>query len=76
MLPNRRLSKAEQYAYRDRKQRKRQFRRCGFAVSVLGARANGLSYSRLPDSRANVEIDKVSGGSHLMNEEAGLYGCC
>ncbi|WP_163069718.1 50S ribosomal protein L20, partial [Acinetobacter baumannii] len=39
--------KAGQYAYRDRRQRKRQFRALWIARINAGARQNGLSYSRL-----------------------------
>ena len=39
--------KAGQYAYRDRKQRKRQFRALWIARINAGARVNGLSYSRV-----------------------------
>lgn len=41
------VDKADQYAYRDRKQRKRQFRALWIARINAGARINGLSYSRL-----------------------------
>ncbi|MDF2642718.1 MAG: ribosomal protein [Pseudomonas sp.] len=38
--------KAGQYAYRDRRQKKRQFRALWIARINAGARVNGLSYSR------------------------------
>ena len=38
--------KAGQYAYRDRRQRKRQFRQLWIARINAGARLNGLSYSK------------------------------
>ncbi|HKK14715.1 MAG TPA: 50S ribosomal protein L20 [Gammaproteobacteria bacterium] len=52
--------KAGQYAYRDRRQRKRQFRALWIARINAGARENGLSYSRLISGlrKANVEIDR------------------
>jgi large subunit ribosomal protein L20 len=52
--------KAGQYAYRDRRQRKRQFRALWIARINAGARLNGLSYSRLIAGlkKANVEIDR------------------
>lgn len=52
--------KAAQYAYRDRKQRKREFRRLWIARINAGARANGLSYSRLMAGlkKASIEIDR------------------
>ena len=40
------VMKAGQYAYRDRRQRKRQFRQLWIARINAGARLNGLSYSK------------------------------
>jgi large subunit ribosomal protein L20 len=52
--------KAGQYAYRDRKQRKRQFRALWIVRINAGARECGLSYSRFMDGlkRASVAIDR------------------
>ena len=52
--------KAGQYAYRDRRQRKRQFRALWIARINAGARQNGLSYSRMIDGlkKAQVIIDR------------------
>ncbi|HXK55546.1 MAG: 50S ribosomal protein L20 [Gammaproteobacteria bacterium] len=52
--------KAGQYAYRDRRQKKRQFRALWIARVNAGARENGLSYSRMINGlkRAGVEIDR------------------
>jgi len=52
--------KAGQYAYRDRRQKKRQFRALWIARINAGARDNGLSYSRLIDGlkKAMIEIDR------------------
>ena len=52
--------KAGQYAYRDRRQRKRQFRALWIARINAGARECGLSYSRMIDGlkKANIEIDR------------------
>ncbi len=54
------VTKAGQYAYRDRRQRKRQFRALWIARINAGAREFGLSYSRFMDGlkRANIEIDR------------------
>jgi large subunit ribosomal protein L20 len=41
------VTKAAQYAYRDRRQRKRQFRALWITRINAASRANGLSYSRL-----------------------------
>jgi large subunit ribosomal protein L20 len=52
--------KAGQYAYRDRRQKKRQFRALWIARINAGARLNGLSYSRMIDGlkKAQVIIDR------------------
>jgi large subunit ribosomal protein L20 len=52
--------KAGQYAYRDRRQRKRQFRALWIARINAAARDNGLSYIRLIDglNKAHVEVDR------------------
>lgn len=52
--------KAGQYSYRDRRQKKRQFRALWIARINAGARANGLSYSRMINGlkKAGVEIDR------------------
>lgn len=54
------VMKAGQYAYRDRRNKKRSFRCLWIARINAGARLNGLSYSRLINGlkKANVEIDR------------------
>ncbi|WP_019520317.1 50S ribosomal protein L20 [Faucicola mancuniensis] len=54
------VMKAGQYAYRDRRNKKRSFRRLWIARINAGARLNGLSYSRLINGlkKANIEIDR------------------
>ena len=52
--------KAGQYAYRDRRQRKRQFRQLWIARINAGARQYGLSYSKFMNGlkRAAIELDR------------------
>ena len=52
--------KAGQYAYRDRRQKKRQFRALWIVRINAGARECGLSYSRMIDglNKAAVEVDR------------------
>jgi len=52
--------KAGQYAYRDRRQRKRQFRALWIQRINAAARMNDLSYSRFMNglSKAGIEIDR------------------
>ncbi len=54
------VTKAGQYAYRDRRQRKRQFRVLWIARINAGARECGLSYSRFINGlkKASIEIDR------------------
>ena len=52
--------KAGQYAYRDRRQKKRQFRALWIARINAAARMHGLSYSRLINglNKAEIEVDR------------------
>ncbi|MEN8166368.1 MAG: 50S ribosomal protein L20 [Pseudomonadota bacterium] len=63
--------KAGQYAYRDRRQKKRQFRALWIARINAGARDNGLSYSRMINglNLANIEIDRKMLADLAMNDK-------
>ncbi len=52
--------RAGQYAYRDRRQRKRNFRSLWIIRINAAARLNGLSYSRMMNgiAKAGIEIDR------------------
>ena len=54
------VTKAGQYAYRDRRQRKRQFRALWIVRINAAARGFGLSYSRLINglAKAGIEVDR------------------
>lgn len=54
------VMKAGQYAYRDRRQRKRQFRALWIARINAGARELGLKYSTLMNGlkKAEIEVDR------------------
>ena len=54
------ITKAGQYAYRDRRQRKRQFRALWIARINAAARECGMSYSRMINGLkvAEIEIDR------------------
>jgi len=54
------VTKAGQYAYRDRKAKKRVFRRLWIARINAAARENGITYSRMMQglSIAGIEIDR------------------
>lgn len=65
--------KAGQYAYRDRRQRKRQFRALWITRINAQARECGLSYSRLIDGlkKANIDLDrKVLADIAVRDKEA------
>ena len=65
------VTKAGQYAYRDRKVRKRMFRCLWIQRINAAARENGLSYSRMIDGlkRQNVEIDRRVLADLAVNEK-------
>ena len=54
------VTKAGQYAYRDRKQRKRDFRALWIVRINAAARQHGISYGRFINglARASIEIDR------------------
>ena len=54
------VTKAGQYAYRDRRQRKRQFRTLWISRINAAARVYGMSYSRLINglNKAEIEVDR------------------
>lgn len=55
-----RVERALQYAYRDRRNRKRDFRRLWIQRINAAARINGLPYSRFMDGvkKAGIEVDR------------------
>ena len=59
-VANQAVIKAGQYAYRDRRQRKRQFRALWIVRINAAAHENGLSYSRFINGlkKAAIEIDR------------------
>ncbi len=68
-----RVEKGLQYAYRDRRQRKRDFRSLWIQRINAGVREYGLTYSRFIDglNKANVEVDrKVLSDLAIHNPEA------
>ncbi|MCP3896561.1 50S ribosomal protein L20, partial [Moraxella sp.] len=56
-VANQAVAKAGQYAYRDRKTRKRVFRRLWIARINAGTRANDMSYSVFMNGLKRAEID-------------------
>lgn len=66
------VTKAGQYAYRDRRQKKRHFRALWIQRINAGAREHGMSYSRLIDglNKADVEVDRKMLADLAVNEKA------
>lgn len=64
--------KAGQYAYRDRRQRKRQFRALWIARINAAAREHGLSYSRFINglNKAQIELDRKILAELAVNDKA------
>ncbi|MEM7695711.1 MAG: 50S ribosomal protein L20 [Pseudomonadota bacterium] len=64
------VEKAGQYAYRDRKQKKRNFRALWIQRINAGVRPMGLTYARLIDglNKANIEVDRKMLADLAMNE--------
>jgi large subunit ribosomal protein L20 len=64
--------KAGQYAYRDRRQKKREFRALWIARINAAARVYGLSYSRLINGlgKAGIEIDRKMLADIAVNDSA------
>ena len=63
------VEKAMQYAYRDRKNKKRAFRRLWIARINAGARINGTTYSKLMHklSENNIELNRKVLADMAMN---------
>ncbi|MEJ8567598.1 50S ribosomal protein L20 [Elongatibacter sediminis] len=64
--------KAGQYSYRDRRQRKRQFRSLWIVRINAAAREFGLSYSRFIDglNKADIEVDRKVLADLAVNDRA------
>ncbi len=65
------VDKAGQYAYRDRRQRKRQFRALWIVRINAAAREHGLSYSRMIDglNKAEIALDRKVLADMAVNDK-------
>ena len=72
------VEKGLQYAYRDRRNRKRSFRALWIQRINAGARLNGLTYSRLMNglSRAGIELDRKVLSELAIKEPAAFKTIC
>ena len=66
--------KALQYAYRDRRQRKREFRALWIVRINAGARLHNLSYSRFMNGlkKANITLDRKVLSDLAINDKLGF----
>jgi len=66
------VTKAAQYAYRDRKQKKRNFRALWIVRINAGARENGITYSRLIAglAKAQIAVDRKILSDLAINDKA------
>ena len=69
-----RVEKAMQYAYRDRRNKKRNFRALWIQRINAGAREHGMSYSQLMNGvhKAGIDIDRKMLADLAMNDAAGF----
>ena len=72
------VEKGLQYAYRDRRNRKRSFRALWIQRINAGARLNGLTYSRLMNglNRAGIELDRKVLSDLAIKEPAAFKTVC
>ena len=70
--------KSLSYAYRDRRNRKRDFRKLWIARINAGARLNDLSYSQLMHGLklANVDINRKMLSELAINDPTGFSAVC
>jgi len=68
------VDRAGAYAYRDRKNRKREFRRLWIVRINAAARQHGLSYSRLMGGlkKANIDLNRKTLADIAVNDPAGF----
>jgi large subunit ribosomal protein L20 len=73
-IANQAVIKAGQYAYRDRRVRKREFRALWIQRINAAARQNGLSYSRLINGlkQAEIDIDRKVLADMAVHDSAGF----
>tara|TARA_B100000676_G_C17522728_1_gene553601 strand:- start:170 stop:529 length:360 start_codon:yes stop_codon:yes gene_type:complete len=73
-VANQAVMKADQYAYRDRRQRKRQFRSIWIVRINAAARNHDLNYSRLINGldKASIKVDRKILADMALNDREGF----
>jgi large subunit ribosomal protein L20 len=71
---NQQVMKSLSYAFRDRKQKKREFRRLWIARINAAARVNGMSYSRFMNGLrvAGIELNRKVLADMAVNDKTGF----
>jgi large subunit ribosomal protein L20 len=74
-VANQAVIRAGQYAYRDRRQRKRVFRALWIVRINAAAREHGLSYSRLMNGlkRASIDIDRKALADIAVHDKEAFF---
>lgn len=69
---NEQVMRSQRYAYRDRKQKKREFRKLWITRINAAARIEGMSYSQLINglTKANVEVNRKMLAEMAVNDQA------
>jgi large subunit ribosomal protein L20 len=77
-VANQAVMKSLSYAYRDRKNKKREFRKLWIVRINAAARINGMSYSRFMNglSRANIMLDRKVLADIAVKDPAGFAALC
>ena len=73
-IANQQVMRSLLYAYRDRRQRKRNFRKLWIARINAAARSNGLSYSRFINGlkKADIKINRKMLADMAVNDRPGF----
>lgn len=77
-VANQAVMKSLTYAYRDRRQKKRDFRRLWITRINAAARLNGLSYSRFMNGlkKSGIELDRKVLADIAVTDPAGFTSLC
>ncbi len=69
---NEQVMRSQRYAYRDRKQKKREFRKLWITRINAAARIEGMSYSQLMNglNKANIEVNRKMLADMAVNDQA------
>lgn len=77
-VANQQVMKSLNYAYRDRRNKKREFRKLWIIRINAAARLNGLSYSRFINgmNKANITLDRKVLADIAVHDPAGFTSLC